>query len=258
MEKIRPKILVTNDDGINAAGLRALIEFLRPLGDVFVVASEGSMSGVGHSITVRTPLRVRKVSEEKGYQEYVCNGTPVDCVKLGTQIVMKQKPDIVVSGINHGSNAAVNVLYSGTMAAVVEACIDDISAVGFSLLDYSHDADFGHCGPFVTKIVKTVLEKGLPDSTCLNVNIPAVNGQEIQGVKICRQAKARWVEEFDVRKDPTDTDYYWLTGHFQRREDNGDTDQYALDNNFVSVVPVHYDLTAHAALKELNDWKLDV
>lgn len=253
----KPKILVTNDDGVEAPGLRKLIEFMRKLGNVYVVASDRIMSGTGHAITVRTPLRVRELHKEAGYEEYVCDGTPVDCAKLGIEVVIGHKPDLLVSGINHGSNASINVIYSGTMAAVLEGCIDDVPSIGFSLLDYSFKAEFNHCEPYVQKIAGNVLEHGLPTGICLNVNIPAVDGKEIRGIKVCRQAKARWVGKFDARRDPAKRDYYWLTGHFENKDEGEDTDQHALENNFVSVVPVHTDLTAHHAISELNNWKLN-
>lgn len=255
MEK--PKILITNDDGINAPGLRKLIEIMRPLGDVYVVASEQVMSGAGHAITVRHPLRLTTIHKEEGYEEYSCDGTPVDSVKLGSEIVIGRKPDLLVSGINHGSNASINIIYSGTMAAVLEGCIDGIPSIGFSLLDYSHKADFSFCGPYIKRLSGKVIKEGLPKGVCLNVNIPAVNGEAINGMKICRQAKAKWVEKFDARQDPSKQDYYWLTGYFENRDHGKDTDQWALENNYVSVVPVHYDFTAHYAISELNDWGFD-
>jgi len=253
-----PNILITNDDGINAPGLRKLIETMRPLGNVIVVAPDQPMSGSGHAITVRHPLRLHLIKDEEGYKEYGCTGTPVDCVKLGEQVVLRKKPDLMVSGINHGSNASVNIVYSGTMAAVLESAISGIPSIGFSLLDYSHHADFSSCGPIASKIARTVLANGLPDGVCLNVNIPAVNGHEISGIKICRQGRSKWVEEFDTRTDPHHRDYYWLTGYFEKLEENEDTDQWALENNFVSVVPVHFDLTAHYALDTIKQWNLDV
>ena len=253
-----PNILITNDDGIFAPGLRALIAVMRSIGNVVVVAPDQPMSGTGHAITVRHPLRLHLINREEGYQEYSCNGTPVDCVKLGEQVLMKSKPDLLVSGINHGSNASINIVYSGTMAAVLESAIGGVPSIGFSLLDYSHQADFSACAPFVRLIAEKVLTNGLPDGVCLNVNIPAVNGQEIKGVRVCRQGRSKWVEEFDARTDPHKRDYYWLTGYFEKLEENEDTDQWALENNFVSVVPVHFDLTAHYALATLQQWNFDV
>lgn len=252
----KPVILVTNDDGINAPGLRHLINIMRTIGKVVVVAPQSTMSGIAHSITVRSPLRVEEIVKEKDYEEYSCNGTPVDCVKLGEQIVLRHKPDLLVSGINHGSNASINVIYSGTMAAVLEACIDGIPSIGFSLLDYSSKADFSYCSEYVKIIAENVIKNGLPSGVCLNVNIPTVNGAEIKGIKVCRQAKSKWVEEFDERKDPRQKDYYWLTGRFERLENGKDTDEWALENNYVSVVPVHFDFTAHYAIEDINRWKL--
>lgn len=252
----RPTILITNDDGIYAPGLRKLIEIARPLGNVIVVAPDSPMSGMSHAITVKTPLRLHKIAEEKNYEEYSCNGTPVDAMKLGEKIVVKGKPDIVLSGINHGSNASVNIIYSGTMAAVLEANIDGIPAVGFSLLDYSHGADFEGLESWVETIIKNVLDKGLPEGVSLNVNIPAIPRKEIRGIKICRQAKGRWEEEFDERTDPHSRDYYWLTGVFKNGDPAKDTDTWALTNNYISVVPVHYDFTAHKSIAEIRKWKM--
>jgi 5'-nucleotidase len=252
-----PDILITNDDGILAPGLRTLISIMREMGRVIVVAPDMPMSGSGHSITVRHPLRLHRIAEDENYLEYSCNGTPVDCVKLGEQVVLKAKPDLLVSGINHGSNASVNIVYSGTMAAVIESAIGGVPSIGFSLLDHSHHADFSHCSPFVKRIAANVLNNGLPDGVCLNVNIPAVNGAEIRGIKVCRQGRSRWVEEFDTRTDPHKRDYHWMTGYFQKLEESEDTDQWALENNYVSIVPVHFDLTAHHALDTLHRWDLN-
>jgi len=255
-ETKKPVILVTNDDGHTAPGIRKLIEVVRKIGKVVVVASERSNSGQGHAITITTPLRIRTVCKEPDYEEYVCNGTPVDCVKLGEQVILKAKPDLLVSGVNHGSNASINVIYSGTMAAVLEACIDFIPAIGFSLNDYSHNADFSHVDEVITTVVNKVLAEGLPDGICLNVNIPAISSEPLKGFRVCRQAHARWVEEFDSRMDPRGGDYHWLTGRFENDDLAEDTDIYALTNNFVSVVPVQYDMTAYRALDIVEAWKL--
>ncbi|MCF8368586.1 MAG: 5'/3'-nucleotidase SurE [Bacteroidales bacterium] len=253
----KPVILITNDDGIFAPGIRKLIEVARPLGNVIVVAPDSPMSGMSHAITVKNPLRLRKIVEEENYLEYSCNGTPVDAMKLGEQVVIGKKPDIVLSGINHGSNASVNIVYSGTMAAVIEANIDGIPAVGFSLLDYSHDADFSAVDEFIRTIILNVLENGLPEGVALNVNIPAVPKNQIKGIKVCRQAKGRWEEEFDARTDPHNREYYWLTGAFKNGDMDKDTDSWALANNYISVVPVNYDFTAHKALKTISNWKMN-
>lgn len=254
----RPVILVTNDDGYFAPGLRALLTTMRELGDVVVVAPDQPMSGTGHAITVRHPLRLHLLDEAEGYREYSCNGTPVDCVKLGEQVVLRRKPDLMVAGINHGSNASINIIYSGTMASVLESAIGGVPSIGFSLMDYSSHADFSACHDYIRTIALKVLQEGLPDGVCLNVNIPAVVKQEIKGIKVCRQARSRWMEEFDTRKDPHDREYYWLTGIFEKLEESTETDQFALENNYVSVVPVHYDFTAHYALPTIKQWNLDL
>ncbi len=250
----KPLILVTNDDGIFAPGIRKLIEIARQIGKVVVVAPDSPMSGMAHAITVKVPLRLIKIAEEKNYVEYSTNGTPVDAMKLGEKVVINGKPDLVVSGINHGSNASVNIIYSGTMAAVLEASIDGIPAIGFSLLDYSHKADFSAVDDYIKTIMKNVLQNGLPEGVCLNVNIPAVRKEEIKGIKICRQAKGRWDEKFEERTDPHQRNYYWLTGVFKNGDADKDTDTWALMNNYISVVPVHTDLTAQKAVAELKKW----
>lgn len=254
----KPHILITNDDGYDAPGLKKLSMIMRGIGDVTVVAPEDPMSGAGHAITVRNPLRLRNISREEGFEVWACKGTPVDCVKLGEQIVMRKKPDLLVSGINHGSNAAVNIVYSGTMGAVLESTISGIPSIGFSLCDYSHKADMSNVDKYVRQIALQVLENGLPPQTCLNVNIPAANGYDIRGIKVCRQANARWVEEYEERKDPANRDYYWLTGKFELLDNGSGTDEQALKDNFVSVVPVHYDLTAHHAIEHIKKYNFDV
>lgn len=254
----RPHILVTNDDGYDAPGIRKLTGIMRELGDVTVVAPEDAMSGTGHAITVRHPLRLRNISRAEGLDIWACNGTPVDCVKLGEQIVLRKKPDLLVSGINHGSNATVNIVYSGTMGAVLESTISGVPSIGFSFCDYRHDADMSSVTKYVKKIAMQVLEKGLPPQTCLNVNIPAVNGFDIKGVKVCRQANARWVEEYEERKDPANRNYYWLKGRFEFLDEGTETDHQALEDNYISVVPVHYDLTAHHAMDHIKKFDFDV
>ncbi len=252
----KPLILVVNDDGISAPGIRKLIAIMKDFGEVVVVAPEGPQSGMGHAITINATLRCDKVTMDDGKQtEYSVSGTPVDCVKLAVNQIVKRKPDLCVSGINHGSNSSINVIYSGTMSAAVEGALEGIPSIGFSLLDFSHDADFSEGEKYIKKITKSVLENGLPDGVCLNVNIPkSKENEKIKGMKICRQAKANWVEEFDERKDPSGRTYYWLTGKFVNYDKGDDTDERALENHFVSVVPVQYDVTAHHAISELNNW----
>ena len=252
----KPTILITNDDGIAAPGLRTLIGIMRKLGNVVVVAPDKPQSGMAHAITITTPLRVHNIVKEEGYEEYSCNGTPVDCVKLGQKVILRRNPDLLVSGINNGSNSSINIIYSGTMAAVLEGAMEDIPSVGFSMSDYSHHADFSQCDPHITQLALNVLKNGLPQGVCLNVNIPAPNGNPITGIKVVRQAKAFWDEDFEERTDPHHCDYYWLRGVFVNRDDGLDTDEWALANNYVSVVPVKIDLTAYDSIPAIQAWNL--
>jgi 5'-nucleotidase len=254
----KPLILVTNDDGINAPGIRALVKAMKTIGDVIVVAPDSPQSGMGHAITIADPLRLNKVKVFDEVESYECSGTPVDCVKLAVDVVLHRKPDLCVSGINHGSNASINIIYSGTMSAAVEAAIEGIPAIGFSLCNYNYDADFEPCLKYCVEIATQVLENKLPPDTLLNVNIPGVEASAIKGMKVCRQANAKWDENFDERQDPRGIKYYWLTGRFTNKDSGQDTDQWALDNGYVSIVPVQYDLTAHHAIGYINQhWKLE-
>jgi 5'-nucleotidase len=256
MKEIRPVILVTNDDGVSAPGIRALIEVMAEIGDVVVVAPDKPQSAMGHAITINSTLYLNKISKDTDtITEYSCSGTPVDCVKLAVNEILKRKPDLCVSGINHGSNSSINVIYSGTMSAAVEAGIEGIPAIGFSLLDYDWNADFEAIKSFVKKISLEVLENGLPEGVILNVNFPKLKEKDIKGIKVCRQAKALWVEKFDKRKTPQGKDYYWLAGEFVNEDKGEDTDEWALDNGYISVVPVQFDLTAYHSIKLLNNWK---
>ena len=256
MAKKRPLILVTNDDGITAPGIRALIEVMNTIGDVLVVAPDAPQSAMGHAITINDTLYCNKIKAVDGQpqKEYSCSGTPVDCVKLAVNEVLKRKPDLCVSGINHGSNSSINVIYSGTMSAAVEAGTIGIPSIGFSLLDYSLEADFEPAKKYVKQLVKECLENGLPKGIVLNVNIPKLPSKEIKGVKVCRQANAHWEEKFDKRTNPLGRDYYWLTGEFVNNDKGEDTDEWSLANGYVSVVPVQFDLTAHHAINEINTW----
>ncbi|RTL13550.1 MAG: 5'/3'-nucleotidase SurE [Flavobacteriaceae bacterium] len=253
----KPLILVTNDDSIVAPGIRALIEVMKELGEVVVVAPDSPQSAMGHAITINNTLKLEKVHLDKDLeQEYSCSGTPVDCVKIAVNEILKRKPDLCVSGINHGSNSSINVIYSGTMSAAVEAGIEGIPAIGFSLLDYSWDADFEPIKSHIKQITSEVLKNGLPEGVILNVNFPKLSKEEIKGVKICRQAKAMWQEEFDKRTNPQGKEYYWLTGKFVNLDKGTDTDEWALENGYISIVPVQFDLTAHHAMQQLNSWEL--
>lgn len=255
----RPLILVCNDDGITAPGIRNLINVMNRIGEVVVVAPDSPQSGMGHAITINSTLRCDPIVIDEGPQkEYSCSGTPVDCVKLAVNVILPRKPDICVSGINHGSNSSINVIYSGTMSAAMEGALENIPSVGFSLLDYAWDANFEAAKPYIERIARQVLENGLPRGICLNVNIPKASEEEpYKGIKICRQANANWEEEFDARKDPRGRQYYWLTGTFVNYDHGQDTDEWALSENYISVVPVQSDVTAHNMLQTLNSWSFD-
>ncbi|MBN1414356.1 MAG: 5'/3'-nucleotidase SurE [Bacteroidales bacterium] len=257
MKSDRPLILVTNDDGLEAKGLRELIEVVRSFGRVVVVAPADAQSGMSHAITVKTPLRVKKMREETDMVFYKCNGTPVDCVKLAFHQLLERKPDLLVSGINHGSNSSTSVFYSGTLGATLEGCINEIPSIGFSLLSLDSDADFTAAKSIAGRIIKKVMENGLPRSVCLNVNIPKGTEEELKGIKICRQNRGSWREEFDKRVDPLGRHYFWLTGYYHNNEpEAGDTDEWALRHNFVSVVPLQTDLTAYTMMDEIRQWDL--
>ena len=254
----RPLILVTNDDGITAPGIRMLIEVMNTIGDVVVVAPDSPQSGMGHAITINSTLYCTEITVDDGPQkEYQCSGTPADCVKLAIRELLDRKPDLCVSGINHGSNSSINVIYSGTMSAAIEAGIEGVPAIGFSLLDFRWSADFSPLKPFIKKIVNKALAHKIPSDVVLNVNFPLLPQEEIKGIKICRQAKAHWVEKFDKRQSPMGRDYYWLTGEFINEDRGDDTDEAALDKGYISIVPTQFDLTAHHAIQQLNTWNFE-
>lgn len=247
------QILVVNDDGITAPGIEVLIEEMRTLGEVTVVAPDSPQSGMGHAITIGRPLRLEEVKLIPGVKMFKCSGTPVDCVKLAVNKVFDgRKPDLCVSGINHGLNNSINVLYSGTMSAAVEGAIEGIPSIGFSYDDFSMNANFESCRTLVREISQKVLEYGLDRGTLLNVNFPKRGN--IKGIKVCRQANAKWAEEFDERVDPHDRKYYWLTGAFELNDEGHDTDVWALEHGYASLVPIQFDMTAHHAIPILNSW----
>ena len=248
-KKDEPIILITNDDGISSPGIKALVESVKGLGKVVVVAPDKPQSGMGHAITIGHPLRMHQVHLFEGVDSYQCSGTPVDCVKLAVDKVLHRKPDICLSGVNHGANHSINVIYSATMSAALEASIESIPSVGFSLLDYSIEADFTGSKKYARLLVEHLLNKAYDKHLCLNVNIPAVPESLLKGLKVCSQAYAKYEEEFDERHDPHGKKYYWLTGDFLNFDKGKDTDVWALKNNYISVVPVQFDLT-HYALKE--------
>lgn len=249
----RPLILISNDDGVSAKGLKELTEVMRLFGDVVVVAPDSHRSGMSNAITVDHPIRLTKTFDEEGFQVYKCSGTPVDCVKLAFNQLLDRYPDFVVSGINHGSNSSISVVYSGTMGAALEGCIHGIPSIGFSLNDYDHEADFSRAKIYVARVFQQVAENGLPPFVCLNVNIPK---GDIKGVKVCRQTSGKWVEEFDKRTDPHKREYYWMAGFFQNFEDEVEgTDITALESGYVSVVPVNADMTCYQTFESMKSWR---
>ena len=256
MEK-KPLILVTNDDGITAPGIRTLIEIMNEVGETVVVAPDSPQSAMGHAITINSTLHCEKIILNNGSQlEYSCSGTPADCVKLAVNELLDRKPDLCVSGINHGSNSSINVIYSGTMSAAMEAGIEGIPAIGFSLLDYNWAADFNPLRKYIKQITTEALSNGIPENVVLNVNFPKLREDQIKGIKICRQAKANWVEKFDKRTNPMGKEYFWLTGSFVNQDKGEDTDEWALKEGYISIVPTQFDLTAHQSIQQLNTWNL--
>ncbi|GAB3338382.1 5'/3'-nucleotidase SurE [Larkinella ripae] len=258
MSDQKPLILVTNDDGITAQGIRTLVSLMNQLGEVVVVAPNSPQSGMGHAITIASPLRLFESDLFPGIPAYECSGTPADCVKLAKHFVLKDRnPDLVVSGINHGSNTSISVLYSGTMSAAIEAAIEGIPAIGFSLCDYSHDPDFTHTHDHILKIAGHALENGIPKGVALNVNFPAKSEKPLGEIRICRQADARWQEEFDQRKDPYGRSYFWMSGKFVNDDTGEDTDEYALSQNCTAVVPCQLDLTDYKILADMKAWNIN-
>ncbi|TNE55710.1 MAG: 5'/3'-nucleotidase SurE [Bacteroidetes bacterium] len=254
--KKEPLILITNDDGVFAKGIRSLIDVARKLGKVVVIAPDKPQSGMGHAITINNLLRLYPYHQFEGIEAYTCSGTPVDCVKLGIYDVLHQKPDLLLSGINHGENTSTNVLYSGTMSAAVEGAIEGIPSIGFSLADFDPDADFAGAQMIAERLIKTALEKDWPKNICLNVNVPKMPREFIKGIKVCRAARAFWEDRFEKRKDQFDRPYYWLTGEFVYQDLGEDTDLHALKSGYASIVPVQYDMTAYNSISELNTWKV--
>lgn len=252
----KPLILIANDDGYRAKGFYKLIELMRKIGEVVAISTEKPMSGQSHSITNHEPLRVYLAEQDVDYKLYVCTGRPVDCIKIGYRFTDGRLPDLVVSGINHGSNASSNVIYSGTMGAALEACMDGVPAIGFSVDSYSSNACFDHVDYYVDTIARRVLKEGLPKGVCLNVNMPKKSDEPIKGVRICRQAKGRWSQTFEQRVDPFGRDYYWLTGYFIEEDEGADTDLYAIKNNYIAVVPTMFDMTSYSTMEMLKDWSL--
>ncbi len=249
---MRPLLFITNDDGISAKGIRSLIEVAQTFGDVLVIAPDKPQSGMGHAITVNQILRLEKSILFPDLEAYTCSGTPVDCVKLGIYEVMRRKPDLILSGINHGLNSASNVLYSGTMSAAVEGAMENIPSIGFSLDSFDSNADFSTAKDAIKMVLEYALKNTFPDHVCLNVNIPNVHKEALRGIKVCRQAHAFWEDRFDKRLDQFGKPYYWLTGEFKNEDHAEDTDLFALKEGFVSIVPTQFDLTAYKALENFK------
>lgn len=252
--KQKPLILITNDDGIFSTGIRSLVETAKQFGEVIVVAPDKPQSGMGHAITINTILRMNSSDIFQDVKAFTCTGTPVDCVKLGIYEILKRKPDILLSGINHGENTSTNVLYSGTMSAAVEGAMENIPSIGFSLGDFSSDADFSLSKKVVVEILKKTIKNSMPKGICLNVNIPKISEENFKGLKVCRAAHAFWEDRFEKRIDQHGNSYFWLTGEFSNQDKGEDTDLYALKNGFASIVPVQFDMTAYQAMSELNTW----
>jgi 5'-nucleotidase len=253
--QVKPLILVTNDDGVLAPGIQFLASVAAEFGEVVMVAPNEGMSGMGHAITIKTPLRYRKLHANGHSVVFSVEGTPVDCVKLAMRKILRRHPDIILSGVNHGSNASVNIIYSGTMAAAFEGAMAGIPSVGFSLLDYDPRAPMEHLKPMMASIISSVIKNGLPPNVCLNVNIPAGgDSKPIRGIKWCRQALGYWKEEFDERIDPHEQPYFWLHGEFVATDKGADTDLVALGNQYISIVPVHFDFTASSAFNTMKSW----
>lgn len=249
----RPLILVTNDDGITAPGIRALVEIVQEIGEVLIVAPDSPQSAKGHAITISDPIRLKESDVFEGMEAYECSGTPVDCVKLAKSVILNgRKADLCVSGINHGSNASINILYSGTMSAAMEASLEGIPSIGFSLLDFSWKADFEAAKSYLKAIILQVLENGMKNTKLLNVNIPKLTEQEIKGIKVCRQSKSNWKEAYKETTDPRGQKYYWLTGEFEESDLGEDTDTWALAQGYISIVPSGHDLTSYEAIPTLQ------
>jgi len=259
LKKSKPVILITNDDGVMAPGILNLVNAVKDLGKIIVVAPDKPQSGMGHAITIGQPLRLQKVNTFGDIEAYSCTGTPVDCVKLAVDKVLHHKPDLCLSGINHGANHSINVIYSGTMSAAVEAAIESIPSAGFSLLDYSIEADFSGSRKYARQIVEKMLTTKMEKHTVLNVNIPPLPADHLKGLKLCRQAYAKYEEDFIERQDPHGRMYYWLTGEFVNFDKGKDTDVWALAHGYVSVVPVQFDMTHYSQKAQLEKlWKNDL
>lgn len=248
-------ILICNDDGIDAPGIHALAEELKKIAQVTVVAPDRQQSAVGHAITMNHPLRAVPFHKNGEFFGYAVDGTPADCVKLAVKFLMKEKPDLLVSGINHGSNTAINIIYSGTVSAATEGTILGIPSIAVSLTTYAA-ADFTYAARIAARLAEMVLARGLPQGTLLNVNVPALPEEEVKGIKVTAQGKSSWEDTFDVRRDPANREYFWLTGRMNVTDTDPNTDQVAVLEGYVSVTPIHYDITDHDQYERMKGWGL--
>lgn len=257
-DKTKPLILITNDDSVYSKGIAAMIDAVRDIGEIVVVAPSLPQSGMGHAVTLKDPIRLEEVELYSGVlASYACSGTPVDAVKIARDVILDRKPDICLSGINHGSNSSINIIYSGTMSAALEAAIEEIPSIGFSLCDHNAHADFELAKEVVKQLTTQMLAHPIPKSSLLNVNIPKLDRKNWKGYRICRQAVAKWEEEFEERIDPRGGNYYWLTGKFVNYDTEHDTDEWALSNGYVSIVPIQFDLTNYKNINFIqNNWEL--
>jgi 5'-nucleotidase len=253
----KPLILITNDDGYRAPGISHLMTAAQKYGEVIVVAPMEGQSGMSHAVTMNSPIRLKQISEEPGMQVYACSGKPADAVKIALNQILDRKPDLILSGINHGSNSSVSLFYSGTVAAAIEGCMNGIDSIAFSVDDHSMNADFRLAVQYIDPIIREALKNGIPKRTCLNINFPKIAPEECLGIKVCRQTNGVWKEEFEHRKDPHGRDYYWLTGYFTNQEPNeDDTDDYLLQHKYAAIVPIKVDVTDYEAMGEIEKWEI--
>jgi 5'-nucleotidase len=256
MKKRKPQILVINDDGITSRGIKLLVEVASLFGDVHVVAPDKMQSGMGHAITVHSGINISPFHFEGTKSAFSCTGTPADCVKVAIYHLLKVKPDLCLSGINHGSNASLNVIYSGTMSAALEGSLEGIRSAGISFCNNHIDADLRASAKATKVVIEMMLKNKTNKDLCLNVNIPDVPLKNVKGIKFCRQAKGNWHEFYEIHKDKEGNEFLWLTGKFENLEKSKkDTDLWALDHNYISIVPINADMTAHAELKKIERWK---
>jgi 5'-nucleotidase len=250
------RILVSNDDGIDSAGIFSLVEALQEIADVTVVAPHKEQSAVGHAITMQTPLRVFEYQKNGKFFGFAIDGTPADCVKIGMRNLMPSPPDLVLSGINHGSNTAINIIYSGTVSAAREAAIMDVPSIAISVA--SHQVlDFSFASKVAKLLSQEVYTRGLPLGTMLNVNIPNLPENQIAGIVVTKQGKSKWDDIYEKRIDPYGRNYYWLTGNLMEMDTALDIDQAAIKKNYVSVSPIHFDLSDYNTFNMMKEWKIE-